>query len=453
MNVRRGLCLLFGLAAIPAAHALTYTVGPGGMHATIQAAIAAALAHPGDDDVRIHTGVYNEGLSVPTAMSADELVISGGWNDSFTAQDDDGALNTIVSPPPGARGAWLRPTGGTLVFSDLHVYGAQLSDTGAGIQVETLGDASVTITRTIVEENVLEGGGTLMGAGLHMKAFGSSAILVLGNRFLDNRATNGGVTGDVIGGAIFASCFDTTYCVIADNTISGTTADPFGGQAIGGAVRLWTQDAATAQFDRNLVEDTAVGADAVQTSGRSLYVQAHGASVVYARGDRFHGDLPLASGTETRWDLDTDAVVTFGDSLVAHSPRGGLLANVADAAHVNLVNLTLGDNDSGILLYSTSTATNFVSNCLITNDVAYNTFEGTTFANNSIGRAMPFLAPSRHDYSLREANPWVTDAGTDKPAGGLGGIDVDNGPRVRGPHVDVGAWESSDRIFADGLER
>jgi hypothetical protein len=57
---------------------------------------------------------------------------------------------------------------------------------------------------------------------------------------------------------------------------------------------------------------------------------------------------------------------------------------------------------------------------------------------------------SSTNLHLRRTSPLI-DAGYDTPIDGLSALDADDGPRVAGPHVDIGAYEL-DRLFDDGFD-
>jgi hypothetical protein len=57
---------------------------------------------------------------------------------------------------------------------------------------------------------------------------------------------------------------------------------------------------------------------------------------------------------------------------------------------------------------------------------------------------------STANLRLQRTSPLI-DAGYDTPIDGLTAFDADGGPRVAGPHVDIGAYEL-DRLFSDGFD-
>jgi hypothetical protein len=65
-----------------------------------------------------------------------------------------------------------------------------------------------------------------------------------------------------------------------------------------------------------------------------------------------------------------------------------------------------------------------------------------------------FVDAAHGDYRLG-AGSLLIDAGTDTPAGGASEFDLDGAARIRGAHMDIGAFESApfaDAIFADGFD-
>ena len=445
-----------GVLAVPAASATVYTVGAGGAYAHLQDAIDAAVPHPGDDEVRVHTGVYTEGFVVPTTMTAAALDISGGWADGFAAKAPGGTLNTLLVPPPGTRGAWLQPLGGTLTVRELHFFDASTTTPGAGLLVQPQNGAAVLIVGNLIEGSVVTSSSYAAGAAIAVDAQGSGEVDLLDNSIFDSHALIAvGGTGTVYGAAVDVSCGGSTHCVVAGNDIRQTEAAARGGVVWGGAVRLFLRSAVQAQFDRNRIAAVTVGPDAIQTRGRSLYVDAAGQAAVLSGSNRFLAGWPVGgSGAldEVRWNLGDQANLVFSDSLVAQSPLTGVKVVLGGSASADLTNLTVVDNAAGVLVVSGSSQSAHLSNSLVSNAFAAGDFQGTVFSHNGFGLSLPFLAPALYDYSLRRFEPAVHDAGDDAPPGGLGYGDIDSRNRVLGPHVDLGAWETSDRIFADRVD-
>lgn len=88
-------CALFAcLLPASAAFGAVFTVGPGGSHATVQAALNTAVQTAGDDEVRIAVGTYPEALAA-LVLADERLDVSGGWNATFDARTEDPTLTVI----------------------------------------------------------------------------------------------------------------------------------------------------------------------------------------------------------------------------------------------------------------------------------------------------------------------------------------------------------------------
>jgi hypothetical protein len=445
---------LTGVAGTMPAAALTYTVGTGGTYPTIQSAINAAIAHPGDDDVRVHVGVYNESLSVTAAMSADKLDISGGWEDGFFSIATDGAINTFVSPGVNQRGGLLQPSGGHLTVSDLHFYGAETDVDGAGLRIVPANTAVVTLFHDIFQENAVQTTGTAAKGGAISANVGSGGLEVLGCDFRNNRLAVLSGSAEARGAAINLQCSGTGSCTLSDNQFLQHSAQASSDKNVtGGAVNVELFQNAVLQVDRNTIEDVTVsGTPAFPTQGRNLHIGATDAATVLARGNRI---LAAASTGQSSSEVSLSArqgTLTISDTLVAKSGTRGMVVQLLGSGNAYLTNLTLADNFNALYVTATSTGQPYLNNSLITNVPGAGDLLPVVFSSNRIGSPVAFLAPSLYDYSLRRADAAVTDAGNDLPSGGLGALDISNGARIRGAHVDIGAWESSDRIFADRVD-
>jgi pectin methylesterase-like acyl-CoA thioesterase len=62
---------------------------PSPTYPSIQSALDAAVSTAEDDEVRIQAGVYRERLDIPSTLTTGSLHVSGGWNASFSVQEDD----------------------------------------------------------------------------------------------------------------------------------------------------------------------------------------------------------------------------------------------------------------------------------------------------------------------------------------------------------------------------
>src|SRR3569623_1373372 len=387
-------------AAVPA-QANYYFVGPfPAQNSTIQSAINDAIAHAGDDEIRVRTGGYNDSLSVPASMAADQLKISGGWNADFSAQLGGGALDTFISPGMNERCGWLRPSGGFLTVSEFHFYGAQTDLAGAGLRIEPSGSAAVVVSGSVFDEDVLEtSGNSAQGGAISANAAGGTSVALLGNQFLDNRAAVVSGTGAARGAAIDIACLNTSSCVITDNVILRTTAAARGSSVSGGAVSIQIYDGAVGQFERNLLDGVSVGPDGTAAYGRSMEIFTTGTSKLFARGNRIQAAASTGSNLqdEVRITVNQQASATVSDSLIAQSATTTLNMILGGSGNAYHTNLTLADDHRSLKASASSTGQPFLSNSILTTSPLGADVTSVVFSSNLVGVPVQFLAPSLYD--------------------------------------------------------
>src|SRR5690242_15407456 len=84
MRAPAAACLVLWAASAHAEPLPSFTVGPGGTHASIQSAIDAALASGESREIRVAAGTWSERLTIRHAGPAGRLLLlSGGWDKSF----------------------------------------------------------------------------------------------------------------------------------------------------------------------------------------------------------------------------------------------------------------------------------------------------------------------------------------------------------------------------------
>lgn len=103
--LRRDLAAALVLASLlptcPDVAAAVFTVGAGGTHSSVQAALDAAIAAPGEDEVRIASGTWLERVGVAQTV-ADRTTVSGGWTAGFTIRVADPTLTVIDAQDAGS---------------------------------------------------------------------------------------------------------------------------------------------------------------------------------------------------------------------------------------------------------------------------------------------------------------------------------------------------------------
>lgn len=136
--------------------------------------------------------------------------------------------------------------------------------------------------------------------------------------------------------------------------------------------------------------------------------------------------------------------IVANTTTIAGALCGGLC--IAGGSDYTLGNNILWNNPAGDLhIGNTGSAT------LLHNDVG--TISGGAPGPGSSGNldVDPGFAPGPLNLRLAADSPLV-DAGLDAAPGGVGALDIAGAARVQGAHVDMGAYETTDSIFADGFE-
>jgi len=214
------------------------------------------------------------------------------------------------------------------------------------------------------------------------------------------------------------------------------------------------------------------------TSGGALFVD--GAAFVFLAGNTFIGNKTTGAGGAIAM---TAGVVEFIDNLLFgnHGGQvGGVFFNLTGAGNT-IVNNTIVANISDDLsapagMSAVGAGTYTVGNNIIWNNAAiggsdFGIFSANTRKTNDIGIVKPGstagtvsgelsvdpqFAPCSgflcFNFELSSASPLV-NAGTDSIALPIGqSADITGKPRKLGSHIDIGAYENDDLIFAAGFE-
>lgn len=121
-----------------------------------------------------------------------------------------------------------------------------------------------------------------------------------------------------------------------------------------------------------------------------------------------------------------------------NAPSGGGLS-VGSGGVVAMANSILAANNSGIFVSGGAVS---LSHCDVYGNAAYNVsgVQDPVGANGNISADPLFVNPVGGDYRLQPSSPCI-DTGDDT-AVSPGEKDLDGGPRLRGPHADMGAYEA-----------
>jgi hypothetical protein len=466
------------------ARAAVLTVGPGGSHHTIQAAIDVALANGEDDEIRVQAGTYRENLTL--AMASGSLLISGGWNSKF----DCGCGETRVDADRRGRALALQVSGGSLAVRKMgFIQGVDTGSVGkpgfgGGIKAAISG-GTVTIADCAVRDNAAGAPGRdAMGGGIGVELTGSGRLRLTGNEIADNRVSDGLTYGAgmylVSRATSDGASFEIDGNHIMDNRgISRSDLDPacgsdpqhcagWLGASWGGGILVELPDDGghtVGEVNDNLVEDNRLEMDRdpvgnVRATAIDVRSTGLGNQTTLLRNHFLDNSGSGSSFVQVMLAALHGSLIRFGDSVVADSNVGGMYAGNVGEGTVLLTNLTIADNRGWVGLAVNPWRNSFpprfgpslfsLANSIILspNGVPLLNLvdeEGTSFVMTSttVGKRLDvkFRNKAGRDYRLTRRSIAV-DKGKPNPPGGLGPSDVVGGPRKRGRSVDQGAYES-----------
>lgn len=242
------------------AHAATYRVGNGTgcTHATIQAAINAAVATAADDEIRISGNWTSQALTINAAQGA--ITLAGGYPGC-----------TFATPVAGARSALtgnnassvLRINASSAVsLRSLDIQGGRSSDNGGGIRYTATAAATFVLEDSFVRNNNADnaGGGLSIENGNAQLAAEHVQVDFRGDSsVVDNTALG----GNGMGGGIH--CARASVRMAGSTHVSRNRARKFGGgiNADDCKVAIGSRGAAGAVLWANEVEDVGGGAYAI----------------------------------------------------------------------------------------------------------------------------------------------------------------------------------------------
>lgn len=108
-----------------------------------------------------------------------------------------------------------------------------------------------------------------------------------------------------------------------------------------------------------------------------------------------------------------------------------------------MTNLTVVDSGrSGLLARESDSAALTIFNTLIFGHATHlDVLANVGVGNNLIGVDPKFVDRAHRNYRLKAGSP-AGNKGRNNPPGGLGRADLDRKERIKGPRVDIGAYES-----------
>lgn len=477
------LAFLIAVTVPATARAAVLTVGPAGAHATIQAAIDAAVANGEDDEIRVQAGTYAENLTL--SMGGRSLLISGGWASTFDCQCGE----TLVDAGGRGRALALSVSGGSLAVRKMgFTHGVHHADHsfGGGIRAAVSG-GTVTIENCAVRDNqvVADGGPNKdgKGGGIGVELTGSGQFRLTGSEVTGNRASDGLTYGAgvyVVASGSEGASFRIDGNHIADNVgFSRSDIDPacdsdprscngWLGASWGAGMLIELPDEqgqVVGEVTDNLVERNRLDMERdpvghLRGAGLDVRSWGPGNQTTLLRNQFLNNDGAGSSFIQVAMQTIGGSSIRFGDSVVAGSNVGGMHTANAGGGIIQLTNLTVADNLGWVGLSVMAWKEGYrpmpvqsqlsLANSIILSPNGVPIFEtspgeGTSFVMTSttVGKRLDvkFRNRARQDYRLTARSPAV-NKGTAKPPGGLGPSDVLGGPRKRGRAVDQGAYES-----------
>lgn len=398
------LCITFAQAAT---RTLAYDAGKTAAEngTALQAAIDAASS---GDELKVQAGTYIGNFTMKEGVN-----VSGGWNESFTAQTD---YATILDANASGRVVNQEAAFSTLtIWSNLTIQNGNVTGNGGGAWLCVNGQLKhCTITNNtstgygggvgndatgsvLIEDCIISSNTGVAGGGVRMKGEMRNSKIYSNN----STAAGGGVV--MLGGAAMYNC------IIRNNTVTGNNH---------GGVRILNTIACT-MANCLIYGNTAVICGGVSVEGAIHYIYNN----------------TIVNNNETT-------------STAAELPSCGLRclnnANVVFANNVvwgNKVNGTVQSdqirlNDNYV---SNRAASYFLNNAVVHASVGTNT---TVLTATDPG----FTDAANGDYTLLETSDLV-DVGNNTYAQGI--KDLAGNARISGDNIDMGCYEYQYPILVD----
>lgn len=428
------LGLASSVLAASAQAASVFKVGPGGTHATIQAAVNDAIAAGVSRDILVAGGYWPGSVDVripaPRVM---DLTLLGGWDGGFVSRPD--GAHSVVDAGGGGRALTVMTNGGK-VYIDGFTFTGGRSDTGAGGFVLLFDRARAYLTNVTFEGNQAVGTEAVEGGGLAAYATDHAQVWIRRCLFQDNRIAGNGWT---IGGGASVVADLSGYVDVRDSMFRRNEARSLKvGPHEGAGLFVSAGDHAGARAEGNRIENnrsfgqggrSALGIQVVQRHVSTAWLVARRNIVVNnASGD----------GAQAWAHVGGAGSLTFSDSIIAGGTGAGLATRVAAEGRLHATNLTI-TRHAGPAVAAEGETTAFLSNTLLFDNGG--DVSGDVTESHNL-REDPLFVDPASDFHLRPGSPAI-DAGNNAPPGGRGPIDIDGDPRIRGVHIDIGADEAA----------
>lgn len=231
------------LAMAPSAHGAILTVGTDGAYASVQAALNAAVAMPGDDEIRVRSGIYPENLFVDLEGSGDRIELSGGWDATFMSASDE---RTTVIDGGGLGKVIEIQTEGADRFV---MHGMELANgedaLRVGVNVTAREDSMVELFNLTIRDN-LALDDRASAAGLFANLLDAASLQISNCDFLNNTVTSTG-TVDGRGGGLTIQLSNSSTAMVSDSRFRTNVVTVAGsGAGVGAGADITQFDPGTA---------------------------------------------------------------------------------------------------------------------------------------------------------------------------------------------------------------
>jgi hypothetical protein len=419
--------------------AAVFTVGPGGTHSTIQAAVSAALGQEGSHEIRVATGTYFERVNIGNTITGKSVALTGGWSASFSERDPN-PLVTVVDAQGIGRALRAQPEGGTLVVDGFTFLNGFSNGFGGGVMVQRFTSGSATISN-----NIIAASSAVNGGGIYVDGTGTASISVLDNLIQGNTAGPVG-SGAIRGAGLSVRALGGATFIVRRNLIEGNQIGSVetAGSSVGGGVYIKLQENPFVDFSDNVLRSNlGTGPGIIQGVGGALHNLTGFPSTgmtLEARRNQWLDNVQEASGVPIQVDVTqhvsvgtlllTDSVIAGGDGVGIAYIHSGTMA---------LTNLTVvGHAGAALMSHQNANLTSApVHNTIFYQNETEPPLSGVN--HNLVGVDPLFVDAGSHNYRLLANSP-VVDAG-DNAAPALGSQDVYGGARIASGTVDIGAAE------------
>ncbi|MBI4469677.1 MAG: right-handed parallel beta-helix repeat-containing protein [Acidobacteria bacterium] len=425
------------------AQSTVFTVGPSGFYREIQPALIQALNSFGlfPIEIRVAQGTYPENLMVTTPQAKLKITVTGGWNPGFSMRNADPAL-TLIDARGMTRGLEMIYATGEFIMDGFTIANGGAVLDGAGVRLETSGDAGVTFNNCIIRDNRAAPLGGATGGGFAVYASGTSRVSITGCQITRNQCV-GEVDRTAAGAGISLFATDNTSIGISKSVIEQNTTRNSGNQSTGVGAYLYFDGASTGDFSDNVVRNnSAEGTGGQVGTGAAIWMSNMATGTVTVRRNLWLDNLNNLGTTSDDLSLISANTSTLicSDSVVAGPNAAGISAGARNSGTVRLTNLTVvGHQLVGVSFYE-GPGTASLSNSIVFNNGTEVILSGAVADHNLIGTNPMFVDSGAGNYRLLPASPAI-NAGTNAPPGGLGPTDLAGNARILAGTVDLGAYE------------